>query len=64
MNYRSNNCLSENDVLFYCQFGFRKKHSTTHALIDLQDKITLAIENNIVFIENMFMDLSKSFQYC
>ena len=34
----------------------------THALIDLQDKITLVIKNNN-FCIGIFMDLSKAFDF-
>ena len=54
--------LSKNHILTDSQFGFRRNHSTTHALINLQDKITSAIENNN-FCVGIFMDLSKAFDF-
>ena len=52
--------LCNNDILSKSQYGFRRNHSTTHALIDLQDKIISAIDKNN-FGLGIFMDLSKAF---
>ena len=52
--------LSKNLILSNSQFGFRSNHSTVHAQIVLQDKITSFIENND-FCIGVFMDLSKAF---
>ena len=52
-------CL-KNNILIDSQYGFRKKHSTSHALIELQDKVLSAINNNKIAI-GVFMDLSKAF---
>ena len=35
--------LTENDVLYNLQFGFRKHHSTSLALMILYDKISKAL---------------------
>jgi hypothetical protein len=37
------NYLNKNSILSENQYGFRKKHSTSLALVDLYDKISLAI---------------------
>ena len=43
------NYLDSNNILFKKQYGFRKNHSTSLALLDLVDKITSAIdEKNIL----------------
>ena len=42
------------------QFGFRKKHSTTLALIDLHAKISSAIDRGELEV-GVFLDLSKAF---
>jgi len=38
--------INKHDISTSCQYGFRSKHSTNHAIIELVDKITKAIENN------------------
>ena len=48
------------DILCKNQFGFRKKHSAYMALIDMYDKISLAIDKNESSI-GIFIDLSKAF---
>ena len=53
------NYLSKLEIL--CdQFGFRKNHSTSLALIDLFGKIFLALYRNEHAV-NVFLDLSKAF---
>ena len=52
--------LCNNNILSKCQYGFRRNHSTAHALMDLQDKIISAIDKNN-FGLGIFMDLSKAF---
>ena len=52
--------LQSNNVLCRNQFGFRKNHSTYMALIELYDKVSLAIDNN-EFSIGIFIDLSKAF---
>ena len=42
------------------QFGFRKNHSTTLALINLHDKISSALDNGELAV-GIFLDLSKAF---
>ena len=58
------NCLVEfaekQDILYRCQFGFRKNHSTSHALIYLVNKIASAIDQHKTMV-GVFLDLSKAF---
>ena len=54
------NCLSKLEILCDNQFGFRKNHSTSLALIDLYEKISLALDRNEHAI-GVFLDLSKGF---
>ena len=42
------------------QYGFRKNYSTAHALIQLYDKISNALDNKRVTL-GLFIDLSKAF---
>ena len=48
------------EILYNNQYGFRKKHSTSLALLYLRDKITSAIDERKHAI-NIFLDLSKAF---
>ena len=60
MHKRLYDFLGVNNVLHSLQFGFKKKHSTSHTLISITEKIRNTIENGksgcIVFI-----DLRKAF---
>ena len=53
------NYLSDFHILCDNQYGFRKKHSTTHALIDLYDKISSALDHK-EYAVGVFLDLSKA----
>ena len=48
------------DILCNNQYGCRKGHSTSLALVDLFDKILLAIDQK-EFSDGIFWDLSKAF---
>ena len=52
--------LNDSDILIPNQFGFRKKHSTDYAIIQLCDKIIEALTKKEHII-GVFMDLSKAF---
>ena len=52
--------LEKNHILYEFQYGFRKGHSTNHALIEITDRIKLAIEDKEL-ICGIFLDLSKAF---
>ena len=52
--------LTNLHILCDNQFGFRKNHSTTLALIDLHDKISSALDNSELAV-GVFLDLSKAF---
>ena len=52
--------LEKYNLLHQLQFGFRKKHSTTHALVGISDKIQTALdEGNIAC--GIFVDFQKAF---
>ena len=53
-------CLNKHKLLFHSQYGFREKHSTNLAIMELVTKITQAIENKEYTI-GVFLDLSKAF---
>ena len=52
--------LGKYNVLTDNQYGFRKNHSTSLALIDLYDKISAAIDRKEIAV-GIFLDLSKAF---
>ena len=47
-------------LLYKYQFGFRKNHSTEHALIEITDQIRSSLDNNQITC-GIFVDLSKAF---
>ena len=54
------NFLDKHNILFKSQYGFREKHSTQHAIIDIVN----IIQNNMdlkLFTCGIFLDLKKSF---
>ena len=51
---------SLNINIYKYQYGFRKNHSTDHALIELVDQIRLSIDNKRMTC-GIFVDLSKAF---
>ena len=52
--------LTDNNILFHHQLGFRPGHSTSHALIKLVSKIATAVDSN-TYLAGVFLDLSKAF---
>ena len=54
------NYIDKFQILYKYQYGFRKNHSTDHALIELIDQIRLSIDNDQM-TGGIFVDLSKAF---
>ena len=54
------NYIDKFQLLYKYQFGFRKNHSTEHALIEITDQIRFAMDNNQITC-GIFVDLSKAF---
>ena len=54
------NFMDKNDTLYKYQFGFRKNHSTHHAIITVVDKITSSLDSGDL-IMGVFLDLKKTF---
>ena len=54
------NCLDKRKLLASNQYGFRKNHSTSLALLYLYDKITAAVDER-KYMAGLFLDLSKAF---
>ena len=52
--------LENNKCIYNLQFGFRSKHSTTHALIEITEKIRNALDDNEIAC-GIFIDLQKAF---
>ena len=52
--------VEQYEILYCYQFGFRKNHSTSMALIHLVNKITSAIDRKET-TAGVFLDLSKAF---
>src|ERR1700733_14618186 len=59
-SWRLYNYTTKRNILFPSQHGFRSGHSTSMALLNMQDKITQAIDNN-EFSIGIFLDVSKAF---
>ena len=60
MHSRLNSFLIQNKCLYENQFGFRNKHSTVHALIQITEKIRQTIDNGELAC-GVFVDLQKAF---
>ena len=52
--------LNKYELLHNYQFGFRKKHSTTHALVSLTEQIKSALDDG-KFACGIFIDIQKAF---
>ena len=61
MHNRLYKCMEKFELLYSLQFGFREKHSTTHAvLLSLTQSIKHSIDNG-TFGYGIFLDLQKVF---
>ena len=52
--------FSKQNLLYDCQYGFRKIHSTELATVDLIDRIRLYLDRGQIPL-SVFLDLSKAF---
>ena len=52
--------VETNEIFYLRQFGFRKNHSTSRALIHLLNKISSAIDQHETTV-GIFLDLCKAF---
>ena len=52
--------LTKHNILSNTQFGFRRKHSTIHALLSFLEKAAHSIDNHSHMI-GIFLDYSKAF---
>ena len=54
------NFIDKHKILFVYQYGSRKKHSTSLALIDIVDKIKFALDKNDYALD-ILLDITKAF---
>ena len=52
--------IDNHSILYNKQFGFRKFHSTSHAIITLVEKISKALDTGKIVV-GVFLDLKKAF---
>ena len=52
--------LQKHNIISDSQFGFREKHNTTHAILNLINNVSLSIEESCHTI-GLFLDFSKAF---
>ena len=52
--------LTKHNCIYELQFGFRKKHSTNHALMELTENIRHSLDND-TFSCGIFIDLQEAF---
>ena len=52
--------LKNDQILFKNQYGFRRYHCTYMAIMEMQDKISSAIDKGDYAV-GIFLDLSKAF---
>ena len=52
--------LERNSILYNYQFGFRKNHSTSLALIDVVDHIYQNLDASLT-VAGIYLDLTKAF---
>ena len=52
--------IDKENILYKFQFGFRKSHSTNHAIISLVENVNQALDSGKVLV-GVFLDLKKAF---
>ena len=52
--------IEKHKIIYIYQYGFRKKHSTTLALIDIIDRIRFYADQN-EYVLGIFLDITKAF---
>ena len=52
--------LSNNNIIYNLQFGFRQQHSTSHALITITENIRNTLDGGNISC-GVFVDLQKAF---
>ena len=54
--------MEENELFYKNQFGFRKQHSTSHAIITLVEKVSKALDTGKIVV-GVFFRLKKGFRH-
>ena len=54
------NFLDQHAILYDHQFGFRRRHSTSHAIISLVEKVSRSLDTGKIVV-GVFLDLKKAF---
>ena len=49
------NCIEEHNILYKFQFGFRKSHFTSHAIIYMVEKVNNALDSGNILIGVFFL---------
>ena len=52
--------IDKENILYKSQFGFRKSHSTNHAILSLVENVNQALDSGTVLV-GVFLDLKKAF---
>ena len=52
--------FDDNNLFYKYQFGFRKGHSTSHAIITLVERVSKALDTG-KYVVGVFLDLKKAF---
>ena len=60
MHSRLYSYLEKYNLIYESQFGFRQKHSTSHALVSMVEQIKSYLDNG-KFAAGVFLDLQKAF---
>ena len=60
MYNRLEDFLEQQDIIYRFQFGFRKRLSTTHALLSITEQIRKSLDNKM-YACGVFVDLEKAF---
>ena len=54
--------INSNDILYDKQFGFRKGHSTSHAIINLVEKVSKALDTGKIVV-GVYIEIRKAFDF-
>ena len=52
--------IDKENIIYKFQFGFRRSHSTNHAIISMVEKVNQALDTGKVLV-GVFLDLKKTF---